>query len=83
MDTQLENSPIQCHAIAPKNSQEAYLLLKAASSDHIISSLKKELALEMIHCNTITLQLNCTLLERTEEDLNDADEQVGYVQLLI
>lgn len=37
----------------------------------------------MVHCNTITLQLNQVMLEKAQEDLNNADEHIGYVQFSI
>ena len=53
--------------------------MEAARSDRIISALKKDLAFEMVHRNTIALQLNQVMLEKAPEDLNNVDEHVGYV----
>ena len=58
---------------------EAYLLLEAAQSDHQISLMRKDLAYEIVHRNTIALQLNHIILERAETDLHAADEFVGHV----
>ena len=41
----------------PCNSMEAYLLLEAARSDRQICLMCKDLACEVIHCNTIALQV--------------------------
>ena len=62
---------------------EAYLLLEAARSDRQISLMRKNLAHEIVHRNTITLQLNRISLERAEKDLHTADEFVGKVRLTI
>jgi len=68
---------------SPCSSMEAYLLLEAARSDRQISPIQKDLAHEIIHHNTITLQLNHILLEQAEKDLYMADEFVGQVHLTI
>ena len=47
---------------------EAYLLLEAAQSDRQISLMRKKLAYEIIHRNTIALQLNRIVLEKAKED---------------
>ncbi|KAG6370273.1 hypothetical protein JVT61DRAFT_12222 [Boletus reticuloceps] len=78
-----KTSSIRHHTTSPKNNQEAYLLLEAAHSDRVISSLKKDLAFKMIHRNILTLQLNRITLEWVEADLNDADEHIRYVRLSI
>ena len=62
---------------------EAYLLLEAARSDRQISLMRKDLAYEIVHRNTIALQLNRIILERVETDLHAADEFVGHVRLTI
>ena len=62
---------------------EAYLLLEAARSDRQISSMRKDLAYEIVHRNSIALQLNRLMLERAETDLDAADELVGHVRLTI
>ncbi|KAG6373552.1 hypothetical protein JVT61DRAFT_6195 [Boletus reticuloceps] len=41
------------------------------------------LACEIIHWNTITLQLNRLFFENTQNDLRAADESVGHVRLSI
>ena len=66
---------------SPCSSMEAYLLLEVARSDHQISLIQKDLAHEIVHCNTITLQLNRILLEQAEKDLYMADEFVGQVHV--
>lgn len=43
----------------------------------------KNLAHEIIHRNTITLQLNCIMLEKAGEDLHQAEELVGHVRLIV
>ncbi|KIM68963.1 hypothetical protein SCLCIDRAFT_19644 [Scleroderma citrinum Foug A] len=43
----------------------------------------KDLAYEIVHCNTITLQFNRIMLERAERDLHAVDELVGCVHLTI
>ena len=43
----------------------------------------KDLTYEIVHHNTITLQLNCIMLERTERDLHTADELIGHICLTI
>jgi len=67
----------------PCNSMEACLLLEAARSEHQISLMRKDLAYEIVHRNTITLQLNRLVLERAEKNLRAADELVGHVRLTI
>ena len=62
---------------------EAYLLLEAARSDCQICLMRKDLAREVIHRNTIALQLNCILLERSEKALQAADEFIGRVHVTI
>ena len=63
---------------------EAYLLLEAARSDQQISlTMRKKLAYEIIHRNTIALQLNRIVLEKAEEDFQRAEELIGRVQLTV
>ena len=62
---------------------EAYLLLEAARSDHQICLMHKDLAREVIHRNTIALQLNHILLEWSEKALQAADEFIGRVRVTI
>jgi hypothetical protein len=62
---------------------EAYLLLEAARSDQAISRIQKDLACEIIHRNTITLQLNRIVLEKAQNDSRAADEFVGHVRLCV
>ncbi|KAI6011059.1 hypothetical protein EDC04DRAFT_2610071 [Pisolithus marmoratus] len=64
-------------------SMEAYLLLEVARSDHQISLKWKDLAYEIVHHNTITLQLNHIFLEQVERDLHMVDEHVGHICLTI
>ena len=63
----------------PCSNMEAYLLLEAARSDRQISLMRKNLAYEIIHRNTITLQLNHIVLEKAEEDFQRAEELIGQV----
>ncbi|KAI5990600.1 hypothetical protein EDD15DRAFT_2369661 [Pisolithus albus] len=73
-----------CHVIPPPcSSMEAYPLLEAAQSDRQISLMRKDLAYEIVHRNTIALQLNRIMLERAEADLLAAVELVGHVRLTI
>ena len=62
---------------------EAYLLLEVAQSNRQISLMRKDLTYEIVHHNTIALQLNRIMLERMERDLHAADELVGHVHLTI
>ena len=62
---------------------EAYLLLEVARSEKVISRMRKDLACEIVHRNTITLQLNRLFLENAQNDLYGADELVGHVRLSI
>ena len=62
---------------------EAYLLLEAAQSDRQISCMQMDLAVEIIHHNTIALQFNRLVLKRAQKDLRTADELVSYVHLSI
>lgn len=62
---------------------EAYLLLEAARSNRQISRMRTDLAVEIVHRNTIALQFNRLVLERAQNDLRAADELVGYVRLSI
>ncbi|KAI5996642.1 hypothetical protein EDC04DRAFT_2979373 [Pisolithus marmoratus] len=52
-----------CIIPPPCDSMEAYLLLEVARSDRQISLKWKDLAYEIVHHNTITLQLNHIFLE--------------------
>ena len=45
--------------------------------------MRKDLTYEIIHRNTIALQLNRIMLERAEKDLHAADKLVGHVHLTI
>ena len=67
----------------PYNSMEAYLLLEAARSDRQISCMQMDLAVKIIHRNTIALQFNGLMLKRAQKDLHAADELVGYTHLSI
>jgi hypothetical protein len=60
---------------------EAYLLLEAARSDSAISRMWKDLTYEIIHRNTITLQLNRLFFDNSQNDLHAADEFIGHVRL--
>ena len=62
---------------------EAYLLLEAARSDRTISCMWKDLTYEIIHRNTLTLQLNRLFFENSENDLRAANELVGHVRVTI
>ena len=53
--------------------------MEAARSNRQISSMRKDLAYEIVHRNSIALQLNRLMLERAETDLDAADELVGHV----
>ncbi|KAI6040685.1 hypothetical protein EDC04DRAFT_2602289 [Pisolithus marmoratus] len=57
--------------------------MEAARSDCQISLMRKDLAYEIVHHNTIALQLNRIMLERAEVDLLVADKLVGHIQLTI
>ncbi|KAI6001900.1 hypothetical protein EDD15DRAFT_2361262 [Pisolithus albus] len=81
---QTTNSSIRhCIVPPPCNSMEAYLLLEVARSDRQISLKRKDLAYEIVHRNTVALQLNRIFLERAERDLRAVDEHVGHVRLTI
>ncbi|KIK17990.1 hypothetical protein PISMIDRAFT_110360, partial [Pisolithus microcarpus 441] len=67
----------------PCSSMEAYLLLEVTRSDCQILLKQKDLAYEIIHCNTIALQLNCIVLEWAERDLHMVDEHISHVHLTI
>ena len=67
----------------PCSNMEAYLLLEAARSDRQISLMRKNLAYEIIHRNTIALQLNRIVLEKAEEDFQRAEELIGQVRLTV
>ncbi|KAI5985186.1 hypothetical protein EDD15DRAFT_2374470 [Pisolithus albus] len=75
---QMTNSSIRhCIVPPPCNSMEAYLLLEVARSDHQISLKRKDLAYEIVHCNTVALQLNRIFLERAERDLRASGHSVA------
>ena len=67
----------------PCSNMEAYLLLEAVRSDRQISLMRKNLAYEIIHRNTIALQLNRIVLEKAEEDFQRAEELIGQVRLTV
>ncbi|KIK80761.1 hypothetical protein PAXRUDRAFT_157828, partial [Paxillus rubicundulus Ve08.2h10] len=72
------------HIIPPPcSSFKAYLLLEAAQSDQQISLMRKDLTNEIIHHNTITLQLNHIMLEKAQENLHVADQFISHVHLVI
>ena len=45
--------------------------------------MRKNLAHEIVHRNTITLQLNRIMLEKAEEDVLQAEELIGRVRLIV
>ena len=45
--------------------------------------MRKNLAHEIVHRNTIALQLNRIMLEKAEEDLLQAEELIGRVRLTV
>ena len=45
--------------------------------------MRKNLAYEIIHRNTIALQLNRIVLEKAEEDFQRAEELIGQVRLTV
>ena len=45
--------------------------------------MRKNLAHEIVHRNTIALQLNRIMLEKAEEDLLQAEELIGRVRLIV
>lgn len=67
----------------PGNSSEAYLLLEAARADRQVRLTRRNLAHQIIHRNTLVLQYNRLLLEKTEDDLRTADRFVGHVRFVI
>lgn len=46
-----------------KDTAEAYLLLEAAHADRQVHLTRRELALQIVHCNTLALQYNRMLLK--------------------
>ncbi|KAI6096511.1 hypothetical protein F5141DRAFT_1067673 [Pisolithus sp. B1] len=66
-----------------KPYMEAYLLLEVVRSNHQISLKWKDLAYEIVHHNTVALQLNCIVLEQAKRDLCMVDECIGHVHLII
>ena len=66
-----------------KDTTEAYLLLEAACADCQVHLTQRELALQIIHCNTLTLQYNCMLLDKAQEDLHTADRFIRHVCFVI
>lgn len=68
---------------APTNSNEAYLLLESARADRQLRLTRRNLALQIVHRNTLVLQYNRVLLEKTEDDLRIADRFVGQVRFVI
>ncbi|KAI5985783.1 hypothetical protein EDD15DRAFT_2373878 [Pisolithus albus] len=57
-----ECEPVTSFVPPPCDSMEAYLLLEVARSDRQISLKQKDLAYEIVHCNTVALQLNRIVL---------------------
>ena len=45
--------------------------------------MRKNLAHEIVHRNTIALQLNRIMLEKAEEDVLQAEELIGCVRLIV
>ena len=83
LKTNLLPRPHHVTVLSPCSNMEAYLLLEAARSNRQISLMRKNLAYEIIHRNTIALQLNRIMLEKAEQDLQQADELVGQVRLTV
>ncbi|KAI5988014.1 hypothetical protein EDD15DRAFT_2520430 [Pisolithus albus] len=67
----------------PNNSTEAYLLLETARADRQVRLTRKNLALQIVHRNTLTLQYNRLILEKVQEELHSADRLVGHVCFII
>ncbi|KAI5992674.1 hypothetical protein EDD15DRAFT_2367940 [Pisolithus albus] len=67
----------------PNNSAEAFLLLETARADRQVRLTRKNLALQIVHRNTLTLQYNRLILEKAQEELRSADRLVGHVRFSI
>ena len=72
------------YVIPPSHtSMEAYLLLESAWSDQVISRMCEDLTHEIVHHNTIILQLNQLVLENAWNNSQAVDEFVGHIHLSI
>ncbi|KAF8432101.1 hypothetical protein L210DRAFT_865044, partial [Boletus edulis BED1] len=67
----------------PCNSREAYLLLETAHTDRRILLAHKTLAHQIIYHNTLVLQYNRMVLDKTVDDLHAAEMYIGHVRLMI
>ena len=67
----------------PKDTAEVYLLLEATHANHQVHLTQRELALQIVHRNTLTLQYNCMLLDKAQEDLHTADCFISHVRFVI
>ena len=63
----------------PNNPTEAWLLLVAACANRQVQLMQKNLTLQIIHCNTVTLQYNRLVLEKAREELHAAERLIGHV----
>lgn len=69
--------------LSPGTSTEAHLLLEAARADREVRLTRKNLALQIVHRNTLVLQYNRLLLDKAHEDLRTADRFIGHVRFVI
>lgn len=67
----------------PENSAEAHLLLETARADREVHLTRRNLALQIVHRNTLALQYNRLLLDRAQEGLRTADRFIGHVRFVI
>jgi hypothetical protein len=84
-DTHFEQESLESDIIVPPLSDptEACLLLAAASTDRQVQLMQKNLALQIIHHNTVTLQYNHLVLEKAREELHAAEHLIGHVHFTI
>ena len=65
--------------LTPSNSTEAYLLLETTCADQQVQLICKNLALQVIRHNMLTLQYNCLLLDKAHQDLHMANCFMGCI----
>ena len=65
--------------LTPSNSTEAYLLLETTCADQQVQLTCKNLALQVIRHNMLTLQYNCLLLDKAHQDLHMANCFMGCI----
>ena len=68
---------------SPANVNEANLLLEAAVSNRKVHHIRKSLADQLVHRNTLQLQYNRMQVKKAEMKLSAAELHVGRVRMVL